>query len=61
MHQNLTHEERQELKRDMEHRIERVVICGIRLDGLEGQEHRDQLAAMYEAADLLHLQLALIA
>ena len=61
MHQNLTHEERQELKRDMEHRIERVVIRGIQLDGLEGQERRDQLAAMYEAADLLHLQLALIA
>jgi hypothetical protein len=61
MNQNLTHEERQELKRDMEHRIERVVIRGIRLDGLEGQERRDQLAAMYEAADLLHLQLELIA
>jgi hypothetical protein len=38
-----------------------VVIRGIRLDGLEGQERRDQLAAMYEAADLLHLQLELIA
>ena len=60
MQQNLTREERQDLKGDMEHRIERLVIRAIELDGLDGQERRDQLAALYDGADLLHLQLALI-